>query len=233
MRLLLAALPLLLLGACHHSSDEPVAPDYPDWYALRAPDNRAIQAVTGDIDGTLIITTTYKIYRTTDRGQTWQPSDYQESSGLFGFAQRGDTLVALAAGLGGVGDSTSTAYATNGDYFSLDQGATWQRNHTPAYFDILAPLDRLQSPAGTEYSIAVRLTPVSGSSSYYVETTGVKSQTGRRLTLPHDHQIKSLYFDKQSRLYVAASAPLCGTRENFAFCGAENGILYVSKKPQP
>ncbi|MEJ7661459.1 MAG: hypothetical protein WKG07_18655 [Hymenobacter sp.] len=233
MRLLLAALPLLLLGACHHGPEEVVAPDYPDWYALRAPDNRAVQAVTGDLDGTLVITTTFNIYRTTDRGKTWQPSNYQDNSGLFGFARRGDSLLALTTGRGSLVDSTSTAYASGSSYFSLDQGATWQPDRTPTHFDILTPLNRLKSPAGTAYSITVRRTPVSpGSSSTYVETTGIRSQTGRRLTLPHDHQINSLYFDKQSRLYVAASAALCGTRGNFAFCGDQNGILYISKKPQ-
>lgn len=234
MRFRLAALPLLLLAACHQDADKLVAPDYPDWYALRAPDNRAIQAVTGDLDGTLIITTTYHIYRTTDRGQTWQPSDYKGNSGLFGFAQRGDSVLALLAGRSSGVDSTSTEYASNGELFSLDQGATWQPDRNLTHFAILAPLNRVKNPAGTEYSITLRLTPTSpGGGSSYVEITGIKSQTGRRLTLPHDHQIKSLYFDKQSRLYVAASAPLCGRRENFAFCGEQNGILYVSKQPQP
>ena len=234
MRLLLAALPLLLLGACHKDTDKLIAPEYPDWYALRAPDGRAIQAVTGDIDGTLIITTSFNIYRTTDRGKTWQPSDYKGNNGLFGFAQRGDSVLALLAGRSNGVDSTSTEYASGGELFSLDQGATWQPDRSLSHSAILAPLNRVKNPAGTEYSITVRLTPISpGGNSSYIETTGIKSQTGRRLTLPHDHQIKSLYFDKQSRLYVAASAALCGTRENFAFCGDQNGILYVSKKPQP
>ncbi|WP_223653236.1 hypothetical protein [Hymenobacter psoromatis] len=234
MRFLLAALPLLLLVACHHGADEPVAPDYPDWYALRAPDDRAIQAAIGDIDGTLIITTGANIYRTTDRGKTWQPGSYKDNLGIVGFAQGGDSLLALTAGLNNTGDSTAIAFATNGSSVSFDRGATWQPNHNHLAFDILVPLNRLKNPAGTEYSITVRQTPVSpGSSTAYLETTGIKDQTGRRLTLPHDHQIKSLYFDKQSRLYVSASAALCGTRENFAFCGEHNGVLYVSKKPQP
>ena len=234
MRFRFVALPLLLLAACHQDSDKLIAPEYPDWYALRAPDDRAIQAVTGNIDGTLIITTTFHIYRTTDRGKTWQSSTYKGNSGLFGFAQRGDSLLAMTAGLGGIGDSTSTAYASSGSYFSLDQGASWQLNHNPAHYDLLVPLNRLKNPAGTEYSITVRQTPTQpNSSSYYTETTGIKSQTGRRLTLPHAHQLNSLYFDAQSRLYVAASAPLCGQGKNFAYCGDSNGMLYISKKPQP
>ncbi|AMR28043.1 hypothetical protein A0257_13715 [Hymenobacter psoromatis] len=60
-----------MLGACHQTTDTLVAPDHPDWYALRAPDDRAIQAVTGDIDGALIISTTFHSYRTTDRGRSW------------------------------------------------------------------------------------------------------------------------------------------------------------------
>ncbi|AMR28044.1 hypothetical protein A0257_13720 [Hymenobacter psoromatis] len=150
-----------------------------------------------------------------------------------GFAQRGDSLLALSAGRNNHLDSTDTKYASGGSFFSFDQGTTWQPDPDYGHFLLLMPLDRVKNPASTEYSVIVRKTPVSGSSSYYSETIGIKSQTGRRLTRPHDHQIKSLYFDKQLRRYVAGSAALCGTREKFTFCGAENGILYVSKKPQP
>lgn len=231
-RFLLLALPLLL-GACHQATDAPAAPQYADWYALTAPDNRAIEAVSGNLDGTLVITTRFRIYRTTDQGKTWKQADYKEPAGLTGFAQRRDSLLATAAQWGDIVDSTTISYGANAAFYSLDQGATWRPNHNPGNYGLRVPLNRLKNPAGTEYSVTIRQLPVSpGSKAYYTQTTGIKSQAGRRLALPHDHQIRSLYFDAQSRLYVAASAPVCAWGAGFAYCGAENGVLYVSRRPQ-
>jgi hypothetical protein len=236
--IVLASLSALLLGlsACHKEDAEPSQPNYADWYALRAPETRAIQAVYGDLDETLVISTRFKIYQTKDQGKTWLTSDYSAHYGVEGFIMRNDTLLALTATLGGVGTSNAS-YATNASYYSVDKGATWlpYRNWTrEVNFDPKVLLNSATSPAGIEYSIDVRRTPVSpGSTSNYIETIGVKSAIGTQLTLPKDHDITSVYFDAKSRLYVTASAALCGRRENFAFCDEQNGVLYVSKKPQP
>ncbi|WP_460621941.1 hypothetical protein [Hymenobacter tenuis] len=234
LRFLSAALLLCLSASCREEADEIVEPEYADWYAFRAPDARAIEAVTGDLDGTLIITTGFHVYQTKDRGKTWQSASLPSSPGIFGFAQQQDTLLALTATIGTAFDST-TAYAANPSLFSLDEGRTWkpyrswQRNVEPRI-----PRNRVTTASGTEYSLEIVLTPISPqTSSSYVETVGIKTSTGRRLSVPQAHQLTSLYLDAKSRLYVTASAPLCGRRENFAFCGEQNGVLYISKQPQP
>jgi hypothetical protein len=234
--LLLSALLLLSLSGCRKDDPEvEVRSEYDDWYALRAPDARAIRAAYGDIDGTLIITTGFSIYHTTDRGKTWVTSNYQDGLGIFGFVQRQDTLLALTAQVG-TALETTTAYAASPSSYSIDKGLHWQpyRNWTRLdNFEPRVARNRLKTPSGEEYSIQVRLTPTSpGSSSAYVETIGIKTSTGRQLSLPKNHQIESLYFDTKSRLYVSASAAICGTLQDFAFCGTQNGVLYVSKKSQ-
>lgn len=240
MKLLLAGVLLLTLGSCRKDKDpaDSATPEYADWYALRAPDDRAIEAVAGDIDETLVITTRFKIYQTTDRGKTWQTGDYKQIHGIFGFLARADTLLALTAGTSfssALSDSTHyTTYATSPTVFSLDKGLTWKnyRNWERENFKPRTALNRLTASSGTEYSIAYRHTPTSpNSSSYYSETVAIKNSTGQRLVLPQRHQINSLYFDAKSRLYVAASATRCGTIPNTTFCGEQNGVLYVSKKP--
>jgi hypothetical protein len=233
--LLLLGLLALTLGACRKDAEEDVQPDYADWYALRAPDNRAIEAVSGDIDGTLVITTGFKIYQTKDRGKTWLTANYNERLGLTGFLQRSDTLLAFTAQLGNA-LPTSIAYAAQPEYYSIDGGMQWQsyRNwDRKTNFSPRIARNQAASPlSGTEYSIDILLTPINpGTSSSYVETVGIMT-AGCKLTLPQAHQIKSIYFDTKSRLYVAASAALCGRNENFAFCGEQNGVLYVSKEPQ-
>lgn len=233
---LIFSLLLMSLGACQRNSEDEVQPEYADWYALRAPDDRAIEAVHGDIDGTLLITTGFKIYQTTDRGRIWRTANYQSNSGLFGFVQLQDTLLVLNTQRGSAFDST-TAYAIHASHFSLDQGMTWKpymdwRRHSDSELTIAR--NRATSAAGIEYSIDFLLTPLSPqSSNSYVETVGIKTSTGKLLSLPQDHQLKSVYFDASSRLYVTGSAPLCGRNQNFSFCGEQNGMLYVSKKPQP
>ncbi|WP_324672135.1 hypothetical protein [Hymenobacter sp. GOD-10R] len=234
--LLVSATLLLTLGACQKDAKEEAQPEYADWYALRAPDARAIEAVTGDIDGTLVITTRYKVYQTTDRGRTWRTCNYQEIHGVFGFSQQQDTLLLLTSGLGSAFSNSATAYAASPSHFSLDKGLTWKpyRNwRWRADFEPRVALNRVTTASGTEYSINVQEVPASPpSNGIYLETVGINTSTGQKLTLPNEHQINSLYVDAKSRLYVAASAPLCGNGQNFAFCGEQNGVLYVSKKPQ-
>jgi len=232
---LLVGLGTFALGACRKDKTEPSQPEYADWYALRAPENRAIQAVAGNIDSTLVISTLFSIYQTKDRGKTWLPTNYKDRIGVQGFLQRGDTLLAMTAS-SGAATPTSIAYAINPTYFSLDKGATWQPYRWRGRYnqEPRAILNRVTSPAGISYEMELRLTPTQpGSSSSYVETIGITNALGARLVLPHDHTMTSIAFDKQSRLYVTASAVLCGSLNKAAPCGEQNGVLYVSKKPQP
>lgn len=232
---LLVVLGVFALGACRKDNAEPSQPEYADWYALRAPEGRAIQAVAGNIDSTLVISTRFAIYQTKDRGKTWLPSSYKDIFGVEGFLQRGDTLLAMTAS-SGAPSPTSIAYAISPTHFSLDQGATWQKYVWRGQYsrEPKTVLNRATSPAGIGYEVEYRLTPTQpGSTTNYVETTGIKNAIGALLVLPHNHTFTSIAFDKQSRLYVTASAALCGTPKDFAFCGEQNGVLYVSKKPQP
>ncbi|UOR05261.1 hypothetical protein MUN82_20300 [Hymenobacter aerilatus] len=236
-RVLLYGALLASLSACQKDNDatpELAPTETADWYVLRAPDDRAIEAVAGDIDGTLVITTRYQIYYTQDRGKTWQQSKYSSNIGLFGFSQQQDTLLTLN---GGANSATNTQiqFAFGAAHYSVDQGITWQvyRNWRREYTEPRVPLNKVASPSGTLYSIEYLLTPTSpNSSSSYIESIGITSAAGQKLVLPQDHQINSISFDTKSRLYVTASAPLCGQRENFKYCEKSNGTLYVSKKPQ-
>jgi hypothetical protein len=236
--ILLFGIGVLSLNACRKEDTEvePSLLEYADWYAVRSPEGRPIEAVYGDLDSTLVISALFKIYQTKDRGKTWLASNYNAARGVEGFLMRNDTLLALTASATGVGAVPTVVYATSPSDYSVDKGATWKpyRDWTRKAFEPRVALDVATSPSGIEYSIDELRTPIRpGSTSYYVETIGVKSITGKKLTLPHDHVITSICFDAKSRLYVTASAALCGRRENFAYCDKPNGILYVSKKPQP
>ncbi|MEZ0485682.1 hypothetical protein [Fibrella aquatica] len=224
----------LLLTSCRQEPaiDGLSETENPDWYILKAPEARAIEGVYGDIDGTLVITTGTRVYQTKDKGKTWLTGNYQTPIGLFGFVAHKDTLLALNT-RSQTGDVPDQLYqATLPSHYSIDLGATWlpYTANTSASQSMI-PLNRIKASSGTEYTIDEVITTNIGSGDY-VETVGIKTSSGKRLTLPQDHQLKSLYFDRQSRLYISASAPLCGKGNAFAFCGDQNGILYVSKLPQ-
>lgn len=235
-RLFFVGILFITLFGCERDEKEKVIPENKDWYALKVPEAEQVQAVYGDIDGTLVVATLFKIYLTNDRGKTWRKSnyapnnDYKLAHGLFGFASVNDTLMVLDGKI--IRQSTPIVYAIDPFYFSVDGGEDWQ------YFTKLrrvnVPINVLETASGTVYTINEVLTPMKNSTTdFYVETVGIKVSDGRELTLPQRHQIKSIYFDKKQRLYVSASAPICGTLERFEFCGDQNGMIYVSKQPQP
>ncbi|MBT2556318.1 hypothetical protein J7E24_00825 [Hymenobacter sp. ISL-91] len=232
-RLLFAACLSLALGACQKEEQAtPAVIEYADWYALQSPDDRPIEAVTGDLDGTLTITTRFIVYQTKDRGRTWQTGNYADKIGIFGFYKRQDSLLVLTTGLG-ASSNTGTKYAAHPSAFSLDQGLTWQhyRDWRPSH-QLRVGLDRVLASSGTEYRIEYEEKPTyPNSSSRYVESVAIQTSTGQRLTLPQQHQMTSLYFDANSRLYITASAPLCGRWQDSKVCGSQRGFLYVSKAP--
>ncbi|KAA6432688.1 hypothetical protein FEM33_23485 [Dyadobacter flavalbus] len=93
-------LALLFLFSCRKDNEVP-APitvtetktEHSDWYILHAPDEHEIQAVYGDIDGTLLLTDRRHIHYTRDKGKTWKQAGYDSNIGLSGFAMSGEYAV--------------------------------------------------------------------------------------------------------------------------------------------
>jgi len=225
---LLACLTLLIFISCQKDKDM-MDVENADWYILTAPDARAIEGVYGNIDGTVIISTGKNIYRTDDKGKTWRTGNYNSNQGIFSFAMLRDTLFALNTQSTMNNTSGSELIlAKNPSFYSLDQGLTWF-SYNKVFYPEDGPivlLNKTYTTAGTEYQIDK---VIDGG---YIETVGIKTSSGQKIALPQQHQIKSVYFDKKDRLYVSASAAVCGNKNNFSFCNGENGVLYVSKAAQ-
>jgi hypothetical protein len=227
----LSGLLMLLLAACVGPLDDTIVAETSDWYVLTVPDARPIEAVHGSLDGTLIITTGPRIYTTSDRGKTWRIANYKDKVGLFGFMEKGDTLIVLSTKrTEGANTIANRSYAMLPSFYSLDQGANWlpykQRYN---YDSVKVPLNRVLSGSGTEYAINYK--EVKYQDATYIETTGIISSTGKEINLPQKHQLSSLYCDKQSRLYVCASAPVCMSGADLTYCDDAYGTLYISKEP--
>lgn len=222
-----------ILMGCQHEKN--VLPDYPGWYALKVPEANAIEAVYGNIDSTLILATITTIFRTTNRGKSWTEVKREDvSHGILSLASVRDTIFALDGMT--VREDTTIArnhvyYGSDPYLYSVDGGQSWKLfplNNRK----LSVPTNELKTPSGRIYTIDELLTPQMPGS-WYRETVGIRVSDGRQLSLPNRQQIRSIYFDSRNRLYVAGSAAVCGGLKDFHFCGDENGVLYVSKQPQP
>ncbi|WP_247233627.1 hypothetical protein [Telluribacter sp. SYSU D00476] len=225
----LTGLLMLSLAACVGPIDDTIVAEPSDWYVITAPEARPIEAVHGTIDGTLVITTGPRIYTTRDKGKTWHTANYKEKVGLFGFMESGDTLIVLSTKRIEKSNSTeSRSYAMLPSFYSLDQGMNWlPYKQRYDHESVKVPLNRVKSGTGTEYAINYK--EVKYQDANYIETVGIISSTGKEINLPLKHQLSSLYCDKQSRLYVCASAPVCEGGADFSYCDDANGTLYISK----
>lgn len=237
---------LLTALSCDKPALDTVAPEYADWYVLKSPIDKEIQGVWGDIDKTLLISTMDKVFRSTDRGQTWQPV-HQQSNAIFGFVQYNDTLFTMN-GQVTVSTNPISQYLVNADKYSTDDGLTWKpyKTYGPP-FDMTSsgtptwrfPANPVRGSSGTSYKInRVYLGDTTGTIRRF-ETPGVVTSTGRRIDLPQLHQLNSLYLDDRERLYITGSDAVCGRgapySQGFSFCNSKNGrgVVYVSKNPLP
>lgn len=233
--ILLACLSLFILSSCQKDNNNieiqnpaeiETQIENPDWYILTAPDARPIEGVFGDIDHSLVITTGFKIYKTDDKGKTWQTGNYNKPIGIFSFTEVNNTLLVFnTKSYISNKSQEQSVYATRPSFYSLDKGISWfpYENVTFTEKDPMVLLNKAVTSAGTEYKIDN--ISVGGNA----ELAGIVKSTGQKIILPQNHQIKSLYFDKKDRLYVSASAAFCGGGNSFSFCKGENGVLYVSK----
>ncbi|SEJ02935.1 hypothetical protein SAMN05216327_105361 [Dyadobacter sp. SG02] len=224
--LLAASTALLLLFSCKNDETSQPVPQDTNWYVLRSPDSRDIRAVHGNIDDRLVITTGFKIYTTDNKGKTWETSDYNGNVGLVAFMVKEDTLFAMEgkrSSATAIGDS----FGTQPYWFSLNKGLNWKpMRGRPGLDEWQVPINYAYSGNGIKFSIAMEQTPEG-----YLNTKGVVSESGSKISFPARHQLINVHFDGKSRLYVSGSAPICGEGENFKYCDDPNGSVYISRKP--
>lgn len=235
----------VLLAACQKSDSDTIVPprldtvatEYPDWYTVKAPVDQAIQGVWGDIDKTLLISTMFTVFRSTDRGKTWQQVQ-QSSVGVFSVVQYRDTLLTMT-GL------VNSQALTHPDQYSVDDGRSWtrysRRNYNPVFefttdfSKLLFFINPVTASNGVTYKINQVFLDGPTATTGQFNTPGVITATKRRIDLPQLHQLNSLYLDAKERLYIAGSDAVCVQDQNFSFCNSKGGrgVIYVSKKALP
>ena len=240
---------IILAVSCQKSKDaDTILPEYADWYVLKSPIDHPVDGIWGDIDKTLILTSGYTVFRSTDRGQNWQPVS-RTSSGAVGAIQFRDTLFVFTGQRNQTVGGTSQSFWGNVQTFSVDDGKTWNpyRRYNPTFDShpsvsptpLLLLLNPVSTPTGLSYRINEVYRDGPTATVGPLETPGVLASGKRRIDLPNLHQLKSLYLDSQERLYISGSDAVCGRGrsygEDFAFCNSRGGwgVVYISKKPRP
>ncbi|GAB3993356.1 hypothetical protein GCM10028807_28380 [Spirosoma daeguense] len=236
---------IALILSCKPESDtvsprnDTVLADYKDWYVLKSPIDKSIEGVWGDWDKTLLISTSFAIFRSTDQGKHWQQV-HQQSIGMFGVVQYRDTLFTMNGLLG-------YRALIHADNYSVDDGKTWQpyQRKGNLAFDYIPslgyngfPINPVNTSTGKTYKIYQAFLDGPTATTGIFETPGIITSEGRRIDLPQLHQLQSLYLDSQQRLYIAGTDAVCGrghSGEKFSFCNSKQGrgIVYISKKPLP
>lgn len=238
---------LLLLGtlSCKKAELDTIEPEYQDWYTLKSPIDKDIQGVWGDRDETLLISTNFKIFRSTDQGKNWQEVDAQQS-GISGIVEYRDTLFAMNGLLSG----QDIQVFVNAGKYSVDDGKSWTPyRRVNLFFDKLPDINPathrqlyanpVTAPNGISYKINRVFVDSPTATSGHFETPGVVTSDNRRIDLPQLHQLRSLYLDSKQRLYVSGTDAVCGrggkTGEPFSFCNSKQGrgVVYISKNPLP
>jgi len=238
---------LLLLGVlcCKKDLSDTVEPEYQDWYTLKSPIDEVIQGVWGDWDKTLLIATTFNIFRSTDQGKNWQEVGGQQS-GITGIIEYRDTIFAMNGLLNG----QDTQVFVNAGRYSVDDGKSWTPyRKVNLFFDkwpAIDPVTHRQLYAnpviasnGVSYKINQVFVDSPTATSGHFETPGVITSNGRKIALPQLHQLRSLYLDSKQRLYISGTDAVCGrggkTGEPFSFCNSREGrgVVYISKNPLP
>jgi hypothetical protein len=241
MKALIYSVLMALVLSCQVIEPDTVAPEYPEWYTVKAPVDAEIQGVWGSLDKTLLIATITNVYRSTDRGNNWQEVLPFQTPGMFGIIQYKDTLYTMT----GLSNGNTLTNATN---YSTDDGKTWKLyrrvnpeieiNYMPDQVKKRFKINPVVSSTGVSYKINQVYLDGPTATIGAFETPGVITSTGRRIDLPHLHQLRSLYLDDRQRLYISGTDAVCGrghSGEQFSFCNSNNGrgVVYISKNPVP
>lgn len=245
-KLLYCSCLLFIAAACQKKDAEvkPLEAEDADWIKLEVPSpiptDDLAYAIAGDLDKTLLVSTKFMVYATSDRGKTWQISKNSQGPVPL-LLERNDTILAFrhASNI----ESFGEGMARDIHSFTTDYGKTWfDTSRLPAqqyirYRDTQHPAGRVQVN-GAAFSVKgnTKAGPNVTSSRVVVASDLLRTDGSGQATdvrLPARHFLQGLHLDAQNRLYVGASGQrfdeVTGDYINPTVGGP--AVVYVSRKP--
>jgi len=204
------------------------------WTKLSIPGQlRGTSAIYGNIDDTLVVATTYKIYITTDKGASWQMVR-DEGLGIPSFSMYQGELMAL---------SNFQDHSTSPTLFSLDMGKNWSAKGKYGYevYDKIW-VNRKETKISENESYKIIPQPNEIIDKEYGRPLAQPDKLARvtdrgeqLLDFPFRRRLNYIYHDRKNRLYIGAE----GTRFEWTVKGNERtyptstdtAIIYISKRP--
>ncbi len=196
------AIALVFIGCKKPQHSEPPSADI-QWSKIIIKGEGSITAIYGNIDEQMIVGTNLNIVRTIDSGRTWI-AVARNVDQIRKFTTSGDSLMAIAD----AGDGN--------DYYSLDNGASWQiLDYDRASDD---NKNQVLTSKGHIYKFELHYDGELGLPSDVL----MSSDNGLswKNVFPYKHGINRIYVDKLDKIYIGTSD------------ATWNGISFVSKNPE-
>ncbi len=202
-----------------------------NWFRIEIPEEREAHAIHGSIDDILIVSTHMYIFRTEDRGKTWQKIRSPQQR-MHGFLAKQDTIFSLWTSH--TKDEEGRKLASYAAEFSTDRGESWEFSDRQNVSTKRAQIfGSVYTSDQVNFILQENLDPIGATTAYVLKSTLRVEENGTiyPLALPFDNQITNLHIDSQDRLYITATSaihdPITGM-----FSKSEEGspaIVYISK----
>jgi hypothetical protein len=202
-----------------------------DWDRIRIPDGGQLQAVAGDIEDTLLVSTRYNTYMVTDKGKTFTLTS-KHLNNTPGLYVSQDTIYAL---YGSSYDVRYEKYYSGGaNYYTLDKGLNWLPSNPNRYLRMLNGVVSTKSNAIIQLNYHVGADQKGNGSNFVLRTTISKIENGFTSPFSHpivDEQPINLYVDKSGRLYIPTGGSFSDTGVYMSASIMSPAYLYISKNP--
>jgi|GEM_PF-3229604 len=202
-----------------------------DWDRIRIPDGGQLQAVAGNIEDTLLVSTLYNTYMVTKNGKTFTLTS-KHLNNTPGLYVSQDTIYAL---FGSSYDVKYEKYYSGGsNYYTVDKGLNWSLANHNRYIRMLNGVVSTKNNASIQLNYHVGADKKGNGSNFVLRTTISKTENGLTLPFAHpvvDEQPINLYVDENGRLYIPTGGSFSDTGVYRSASIMSPAYLYISKKP--
>ncbi|TVR80085.1 MAG: hypothetical protein EA412_05295 [Chitinophagaceae bacterium] len=202
---------LILFSSCKKDESKPHANI--EWIKIDVPNASTIHSLSGNIENELIAGGLSKIFKTSNQGNTW--TVVHDGITAYELRKKEDTLFAIAL-----------YNHTYNDYFSLDNGETWQLSPEKSFENLRTNI--VTASNGIIYKILRSETYPKQPDKVLMSSDGGSTWID---IFPYKRYIYTIYLDDDDRLYIGANGWEWNEDINSfdSSTGNNKGIIYYIK----